>query len=96
VPSLYISFASLAPGFLPKLALEYVALREHRLMASITTSVHRREALALRDYQREFMTRLEKNRTSQELGWLMSLKRWAHRRNRRPKTPEVDVILITK
>jgi len=64
VSNLYISFASLALDFLLKLALEYVASREHRLMTSIIIFVHRREALALRNYQREFMIRLKKNRTS--------------------------------
>ena len=68
MPSPYISSASLAPGFLPELALGYAASREHRLMASITIFVRRMEASALRDYQRDFMTRLEEDRTSQELG----------------------------
>ncbi len=77
VPSLCTSSASLARGFLPELALGYIASRQHRLMASITTSVYRREASALRNY----MTRLEEDRTSQEMGWPMPLKRWAHRRN---------------
>jgi len=40
-------------------------------MASITTSVYRREASALRNY----MTRLEEDRTSQEMGWPMPLER---------------------
>jgi len=68
VQSLYISFASLALDFLPKLALEYVASQEHRLMTNIIIFVRKREALALRNYQRDFMTKLEKNRINQELG----------------------------
>lgn len=75
MPSLYISSTSLALGFLPKLALGYAILREHRLIASITIFVRRREALVLRDYQRDFITRLKEDRTSQELGWPIPLKR---------------------
>ncbi len=65
--SLYILSVSLASDFLSKLVFEYVALQEHYLIASITIFVYRRKALVLRDYQRDFIIRLEKNRINQEI-----------------------------
>lgn len=85
VPNLCTWCASLVEDFLLDLALEYAASREHRWIVSITIVVHRREASALRHYHWDFTIRVEENR------WSMSREKWAHRRNWRFRTSEMNV-----
>lgn len=74
VLSFYTWCASLTEGFLLNLALEDVAFWEHHWMVSFIILIHRREVSALRDYQWEFVIRVKKSWSSQNLQWPMSHK----------------------
>ena len=93
--NLYILSVSFVSNFFFEFIFKYITSREHRLMINIIIFVHKKNS-TLKNYQWDFTIRLEKNRVSQELKWSMHLKTWAHRRNWRFKTSEVNIILIIK